>query len=207
MADVQNRKFKLRVTYKKCGVAIWLSQLELARALEHLVRRSGLPYAVSEGFSPHMRISFGPALSVGIEAMSQTFDIYLKDYIAPKKCLDALQKASQDCLEPISCEYVDNKTSIIVNEVAKFEVTIDKAVAKISVPDEIKTIKKHKEKCLKVSDFLSGEVKLEKVKEGTQIKFSLKQTDAGGLNPSKFVDEMLKKSKLDSARIINFKKL
>ena len=64
----QNRKFKLRVHYKKVDRAAWLSQLELARALEHAIRRSGLKYAVSEGFSPHMRISFAQALSVGIDS-------------------------------------------------------------------------------------------------------------------------------------------
>ena len=64
MADP--RLFRLRVTFCKQGRLALLSHLEVARALERAVRRAGLPYAVSQGFSPHMRIAFGAALPVGV---------------------------------------------------------------------------------------------------------------------------------------------
>ena len=60
MADP--RLFRLRVTFRETGRLALLSHLEVARALERSVRRAGLPYAVSQGFSPHMRIAFGAAL-------------------------------------------------------------------------------------------------------------------------------------------------
>ena len=137
-APQQNRKFKLRVHYKKVGRAAWLSQLELARALEHAVRRADLKYAVSEGFSPHMRISFAQALSVGIESEDNVFDILLTDYVAPEKCLAALKEASQDCLEPISCAYVDNKTPFEIDETNEYLVELDANVDSLKVPNEIK---------------------------------------------------------------------
>ena len=58
--------FRLRVVFRKAGRLALLSHLEVARALERAVRRAGLPYAVSQGFSPHMRIAFGAALPVGV---------------------------------------------------------------------------------------------------------------------------------------------
>lgn len=60
MADP--RLFRLRVTFRETGRLAMLSHLELARALERAVRRAQLPFAVSQGFSPHMRIAFGAAL-------------------------------------------------------------------------------------------------------------------------------------------------
>ncbi|WP_417304102.1 DUF2344 domain-containing protein, partial [Ellagibacter isourolithinifaciens] len=45
--------FRLRLTFAKQGRLAMLSHLEVARALERTVRRAGLPYAVSQGFSPH----------------------------------------------------------------------------------------------------------------------------------------------------------
>ena len=53
MADP--RLFRLRVTFHETGRLAMLSHLELARALERAVRRAQLPFAVSQGFSPHMR--------------------------------------------------------------------------------------------------------------------------------------------------------
>ena len=49
MADP--RLFRLRVTFRETGRLALLSHLEVARALERSVRRAGLPYAVSQGFS------------------------------------------------------------------------------------------------------------------------------------------------------------
>ena len=62
----EGRTFRLRVSFVKQGRLAMLSHLELARALERAVRRAKLPYAVSNGFSPHMRIAFGAALPVGV---------------------------------------------------------------------------------------------------------------------------------------------
>ena len=58
--------FRLRMTFCKQGRLAMLSHLEVARALERAVRRAGLPFAVSQGFSPHMKIAFGAALPVGV---------------------------------------------------------------------------------------------------------------------------------------------
>ena len=207
MADLQNRKFKLRVTYKKVGVAAWLSQLELARALERQVRRSGLPYAVSEGFSPHMRISFGPALSVGITGERQIFDVLLRDYIAPEKCLKALKDVCQTCLEPVECVYVDNKETIPQDFVSNYEVLIDGNISKLKIPETISVFKKRKEKTFNVADFLDQDIKITKTSQGTKLEFCLKQSESGSLNPSKFLDEVLKTSGKSNALIISFKKL
>ena len=63
---MQDRVFRLRVTYRKAGRLSMLSHLEVTHALERAVRRSGLPFALTQGFSPHMKLSFGSALPVGV---------------------------------------------------------------------------------------------------------------------------------------------
>ena len=204
---LQNRKFRLRVHYKKVGLAAWLSQLELARALEHAIRRSGLPYAVSEGFSPHMRISFAQALSVGIECEDAVFDVLLKDYVAPQKCFEALKKVSQDCLEPLKCDYVDTKQGFELEEVSKYSATIASELDSIKIPTEIKIIKKRKEKSIDVSKFLDGEVGFETADGNTVINFALKNFSDGSLNPEIFLREICAISGITEVRIINFKKL
>ena len=92
MADP--RLFRLRVTFRESGRLSMLSHLELARALERAVRRAQLPFAVSQGFSPHMRIAFGAALPVGVGGTAEIFDLFLTDYVPAPRALAALQEAS-----------------------------------------------------------------------------------------------------------------
>lgn len=158
-----NTSFKLRVRYKKVSEAAWISHLELLRSIEHAIRRSELPYAVTQGFSPHMKISFCSALSVGIESECQIFDVVLTEYVSPEQCLKQLKEASSVCLMPISCEYVDNKNSLapVIGDVANYEIMIDKEIHDLSVPHTITIKKKGKEKTINLPDFLEGDPSFE----------------------------------------------
>ena len=69
--------FRLRMTFCKQGRLAMLSHLEVARALERAVRRAGLPFAVSQGFSPHMKIAFGAALPVGVGGTHELADLQM----------------------------------------------------------------------------------------------------------------------------------
>ena len=99
-------QFRLRITYSKDGRLRWLSHLELMRAMERLVRRSGLPYAVTQGFNKHMRFAIGPALPVGTAGINEIFDVWMTNYVAPDRALSALQAAADDTLPVRSVLYV-----------------------------------------------------------------------------------------------------
>jgi len=48
----------------------FISHLDLMRLFGRAVRRSGVPVAMSQGFSPHPKISIEPALKLGLESRS-----------------------------------------------------------------------------------------------------------------------------------------
>ena len=75
------RVFRLRSTFIERDRLALLSHLEVAHTLERTVRRAGLPFAVSQGFSPHMKIAFGAALPVGVGSTCEVFDLQLREYI------------------------------------------------------------------------------------------------------------------------------
>ena len=54
----------------------WLSHLDLLSALERALRRAGLPVAYSQGFNPHMQISWGPAHPVGLLSDGEYLDLF-----------------------------------------------------------------------------------------------------------------------------------
>ena len=57
---------KVKVTFLKSGNLVYLSQLNLYILFSRAIRRSGLPFAASQGFRPRVKISFlTPALKIG----------------------------------------------------------------------------------------------------------------------------------------------
>lgn len=56
----------------------YASHLDLVRAIYRMLRRSGLPLAYSEGFSPHPRVSFGFPKPVGITSRGEYMDVILQ---------------------------------------------------------------------------------------------------------------------------------
>ncbi len=59
------------------GPLIWQSHLEVLAAWEKALRRCDTPVAYSQGFNPHMLISWGPAHPVGVAGQCEYCDLYL----------------------------------------------------------------------------------------------------------------------------------
>lgn len=173
--------FRLRVTFCKQGRLALLSHLEIARALERAVRRAGLPFAVSQGFSPHMKIAFGAALPVGVGGTAELFDLQLTRYVRPEEALEALQMASVPDLMPKSCEYIDAhaKAASVAYPIATYRALLSYAPAQVPVPEQVRVLRKKKEKVLVVQDFLVGEMEL----AGATLTFTLESKPTGSLRP------------------------
>ena len=67
--------FRHRVTFEKKGDARLLSHRNTMDAFERAIRAAGLPARYSEGFNPHMKLSMGPALPLGLESRHEVFDV------------------------------------------------------------------------------------------------------------------------------------
>jgi radical SAM-linked protein len=101
--------FRLRIAYAKQGRGRFLSHLEVQRALTRMVRRSGLPYAVSQGFNPQMRLATGPALSVGMSGAREYCDLIMTDYLKPMDALRCLSEVENSFLPVQDAGYVATK--------------------------------------------------------------------------------------------------
>ncbi len=182
---IEMRKFRLRVSYVKLGRLAHLSHLEITSALEREVRRAKLPFAVTQGFSPHMKISFGSALPVGVGSVCEIFDVYLKEYVKADKALSALQDASVENLMPFDARYVDNKApaASVAHSISTYLVKCDSEVPDFDIPEVIEVVKKKKTKELLVDDYL---LEMPFV-DGSEIEFSLQSHDTGSLRPDLLV--------------------
>lgn len=103
----ENLGFAMRIKYVKQGRLAFLSHLETIRSMERIIRRAQLPYAVTEGFNPHMKVSFGPALPCGAAGFGEYLDLRLREYVNPAEALERMKAASVSDLAPVTCEYID----------------------------------------------------------------------------------------------------
>jgi radical SAM-linked protein len=66
---------RVRFRFSKMGKVRFTSHRDVARMWERAVRRTRLPIAYSEGFSPRPKMSFGLALPTGGESFAEFVDI------------------------------------------------------------------------------------------------------------------------------------
>ena len=81
---------RIRVTYSRLEEARFLGARELITVLTRAARRAKLPVAYSQGFHPSPRMSFGPALPLGMESEEEFLDIVLTEALAPGQLAERL---------------------------------------------------------------------------------------------------------------------
>ena len=74
-----------RIRFAKLGRAAFLGHLDLIRLLARSFRRADLPLAVTRGFSPKPRISFGPALGLGVPSLGELIDVDLEHVVPGRR--------------------------------------------------------------------------------------------------------------------------
>ncbi len=66
------RKYSLEVQVYKTGEMVFFSQLDLLKVLSRALRRTNLPLYFTQGFSPHVKISFRNGLKLGVQGRVST---------------------------------------------------------------------------------------------------------------------------------------
>lgn len=75
--DADDRVFHARVHYTRLGDSRFFSHLEILQLIFRALTRAGVSVLYSQGFNPSPRISFSPALPVGMESEIEYFDMAL----------------------------------------------------------------------------------------------------------------------------------
>nr|WP_317282250.1 TIGR03936 family radical SAM-associated protein [uncultured Sellimonas sp.] len=83
---------KARIKFKKFGVMKFIGHLDVMRYFQKAMRRADIPIAFTQGFSPHMIMSFANPLGVGLTSDGEYFDIELTEPISTKEAVDRLNQ-------------------------------------------------------------------------------------------------------------------
>lgn len=208
---VANGEYRLRVNYGKTGRLKWLSHLEVARALERSVRRAELPYAVSQGFNPHMKIAFGPALPVGTSGEDEYYDVWLTRYTDPEEVFGRLACVAAPDLAPTRAGYVsDAQPSLAAaTTLAVYSLRVEGRDSQAAnVREALESIvdsgtftieHKGKEKVFDLTRVLPEEIRVEERDGGTQLDFTVRMGPEGSLRPDVFVRAAMSAAGLDAS--------
>ncbi|MDO4182271.1 MAG: TIGR03936 family radical SAM-associated protein [Coriobacteriia bacterium] len=188
---MEQQVFRLRALYAKQGRLVMLSHLEVAESLRRAVRRAGLPFAVSQGFSPHMKMTFSAALPVGVGSTCEIFDLYLTEYVPAERAFAALAAASVPDLMVSACAYVEPKAKAagVAFPVGVYAAEFSGAAEGLVFPQVVTVQRaKKKPKTHVVADYLRGEA----VAQGRTLTFALEALPTGSLRPDYLLAEALR---------------
>jgi len=68
---------RVRIVFRKGEAVKYISNLDLLRAWERILRRARLPLAYTQGFNPHPRITIAMPLAVGCIGENEVLDVLL----------------------------------------------------------------------------------------------------------------------------------
>ena len=110
---------KVRIKFAKEGMMKFIGHLDIMRYFQKAIRRAELPIAYSEGFSPHMILSFAAPLGVGITSLGEYFDMELTREMPTEEIRRRLDQEMVEGMRVLSARRVpDGKTSKAMSLVA-----------------------------------------------------------------------------------------
>ncbi|MCC3144232.1 TIGR03936 family radical SAM-associated protein [Halanaerobium sp. Z-7514] len=83
-----------RIKFEKLEDLMYISHLQVMKTIRRIIRRAELPAAFSQGFNPHIKISMGPPLAVGLISYGEYFDLELKEELVESELIKALNQFS-----------------------------------------------------------------------------------------------------------------
>jgi len=97
---------KIRIKFAKGEEMKFISHRDLMRVFQRAIRRAGLPIAYSQGFNPHMKISWGNALKLGKTSDSEFAVLQFDNWIKPQELLQRLNRQLPKGIEILEANLV-----------------------------------------------------------------------------------------------------
>ncbi len=86
-----------------------IGHLDIQRSVQRGLRRSGLPVAYSQGFNPHILITFASALSTGACGKREIMDVTMAEEVDEKEFLTRMNRAMPPEMQLKEARAVDSK--------------------------------------------------------------------------------------------------
>jgi len=116
---------KIRIRFGKQGALKFIGHLDMMRYFQKALRRAEVDMKYSEGFNPHMIMSFAAPLGVGITSEGEYFDIEVLSTQDSKTALKKLNDAMVEGVQVLSYRKLPDtaKTAMSIVAAADYELS------------------------------------------------------------------------------------
>ncbi|MBQ8267606.1 MAG: DUF2344 domain-containing protein, partial [Clostridia bacterium] len=191
----------VRLFYKKGGRMRFISHLDMTRFMARVIRRAELPVWYTEGFNPHLYMTFALPLSLGFESEYEVVDIRLleDDYdisTLPEKLNAVCPPYIQffDATEPIkkAGDVAAARFSIMFDDNGEIKDSLNKFLGRDSIT-VLKKTKKGDIKELEVADKIKA-FSVDTDDDNTVLNITLPAGSSENLNPELFLNKFFEES-------------
>ncbi len=196
---------KAIIKYSRHGAASYISHLDMQRAFGRAVRRAQIDAEYSQGFNPHIVMSFASPLSVGYATNGDYLELSLASEQSAQGIKDALNRVFPPEIRILDVHMAaDNKKLMARNHSAQYRlnfyfentgdcVRIKETLEEICAADSFVTRdRRGKEIDIRPLILDAG------MKDG-EVSLLLKNASDGALNPAVMVSALLEKSEVSAS--------
>ena len=115
---------RIRMKFTKTGRIRFLSHLDFMTLFHRAAVRAGMPLAFSQGFNPHPKIAFGPALPVGMESEAEFLDLETDPFADLLQITKGLNNALPDGVRILESRVIPKKAPSLSGSISRYTYTV-----------------------------------------------------------------------------------
>ena len=111
---------RIRMKFSRTGRIRFLSHLDFMTLFHRTAVRAGIQLAFSQGFNPHPKIAFGPALSVGMESEAEFLDMETDPFIDLLQATKDLNHSLPDGVRILESRIIPKKAPSLSGSISRY---------------------------------------------------------------------------------------
>lgn len=191
----------IRIFFSKTGRAVYISHLDLYRLFQRAVKRSKLPIWETQGFNPHVYITFALPLALGTEGICESLDTRLTEDLTFDEVKERFNAVLPEGIRVLSVAEPVMKNTDIAKSEYEIEILCDEArLTEFFTQEKIITEKKTKRGITEID--LKPVIEIAERREG-YIKMLLPSGTETNISPNLVFDafERFSGTEIDTLRI------
>ncbi|MDF2564739.1 MAG: hypothetical protein K0Q53_1134 [Massilibacillus sp.] len=197
------KKFRTEIT--KGEELRYISHLDYASAIERSIRRTKMPVAFSEGFNPHMKISFASALALGVTSATEYMDVEFKTDVDLDEFCEKIKQQLPPGVQLLQAKPLEGKHQSLMAmiDLATYQITIpfagdisavEKAVAEYNQAETVMYTRyspKKGKKEIEIKQYMSQPVKVTQKNDDIVFDVMIHVTPAGSIKPGEVLKALV----------------
>ncbi|HYA85624.1 MAG TPA: TIGR03960 family B12-binding radical SAM protein [Nitrospirota bacterium] len=140
----QDLAVRYRMKFTKRGRLRFLSHLDLMTLFQRAAARAQVPIAFSHGFNPHPKLSFGPALPVGVESSAEYLDMEICWYTEPQEIMKNLNRVLPEGIGISDSRVISSKAPSLSASIRRYVYEVDVPMSFAdNLEERVKTLLSH----------------------------------------------------------------